>query len=212
MQSNIDLKGLRIAVTGGTSGLGLALVKTLRTRGARVAFVARSAASVKRVARGNDRLRRPRRRRAARRTSTRSRSRVDLESRRPRRADQQRLEPRTDGRSRCSPTPNARILVEAFAVNLIGPFRLTKALFGALGVVRARGPRRRRRRHFERRGGHRHPGSGAYGASKAALRPPDGDLGRGGEGRGGGSFSRSTPATWIRLCTPWPCPTPIRQH
>src|SRR5271166_4206389 len=50
MQSNIDLKGLRIAVTGGTSGLGLALVKTLVARGARVAFVARSAAAVKRVA------------------------------------------------------------------------------------------------------------------------------------------------------------------
>ncbi len=33
--------GLRIAVTGGTSGLGLALVRELNARGARVAFVAR---------------------------------------------------------------------------------------------------------------------------------------------------------------------------
>ena len=40
----IDLSGpfinWRVAVTGGTSGLGLALVRELRRRGARVAFVA----------------------------------------------------------------------------------------------------------------------------------------------------------------------------
>jgi NAD(P)-dependent dehydrogenase (short-subunit alcohol dehydrogenase family) len=39
--SNIDLRGLRIAVTGGTSGLGLALVRNLAASRARVAFVAR---------------------------------------------------------------------------------------------------------------------------------------------------------------------------
>src|SRR6476660_5042715 len=38
-----SLDGLRVAVTGGTSGLGLALVETLRGRGAQVAFVARPA-------------------------------------------------------------------------------------------------------------------------------------------------------------------------
>ena len=37
-----DLSGLRVAITGGTSGLGLALVRELRDRGARVAFVARN--------------------------------------------------------------------------------------------------------------------------------------------------------------------------
>jgi NAD(P)-dependent dehydrogenase (short-subunit alcohol dehydrogenase family) len=41
-----DLKGLRIAVTGGTSGLGLALVRRLSAHAARVAFVARSVSSV----------------------------------------------------------------------------------------------------------------------------------------------------------------------
>ena len=47
MQSNrhLDspdpLSGLRVAVTGGTSGLGLAFVKELIARGAQVAFVAR---------------------------------------------------------------------------------------------------------------------------------------------------------------------------
>src|SRR5690349_13839785 len=41
---------LRIAVTGGTSGLGLALVRRLAAEGAKVAFVARDPARVTRVA------------------------------------------------------------------------------------------------------------------------------------------------------------------
>ena len=42
---------LRVAITGGTSGLGLALVKAWRERGAQVAFVARDAERVARTAR-----------------------------------------------------------------------------------------------------------------------------------------------------------------
>ena len=45
------LTGLRVAVTGGTSGLGLALVQELIDRGARVAFVARGRERVERIAR-----------------------------------------------------------------------------------------------------------------------------------------------------------------
>src|SRR5881275_2062451 len=45
--------GLRVAVTGGTSGLGLALVRELLGRGARVAFVARTQERVRGVAREN---------------------------------------------------------------------------------------------------------------------------------------------------------------
>lgn len=41
---------IRVAITGGTSGLGRALVRELRRRGARVAFVARSHDNVQRVA------------------------------------------------------------------------------------------------------------------------------------------------------------------
>src|SRR3954471_14560192 len=44
-------EGLRVAVTGGTSGLGLALVRELLGRGARVAFIARSPDRVEQVAR-----------------------------------------------------------------------------------------------------------------------------------------------------------------
>ena len=49
------LNGLRIAVTGGTSGLGLALVETLSNRGAAVAFVARHEERVSEVARQHGR-------------------------------------------------------------------------------------------------------------------------------------------------------------
>src|SRR6188474_951058 len=47
------LHGLRVAITGGTSGLGLALVRELLSRGARVAFVARTRERVEQVAREN---------------------------------------------------------------------------------------------------------------------------------------------------------------
>src|SRR3954454_6674714 len=44
------LQGLRVAITGGTSGLGLALLRELVARRARVAFVARHREAVVRVA------------------------------------------------------------------------------------------------------------------------------------------------------------------
>src|SRR6476620_11715127 len=47
----LDSTGLRVAITGGTSGLGLALVRELDRRGAPVAFVARDRGGVQRVAR-----------------------------------------------------------------------------------------------------------------------------------------------------------------
>jgi NAD(P)-dependent dehydrogenase (short-subunit alcohol dehydrogenase family) len=46
MPANTRIKDLRVAVTGGTSGLGLALVRLLADQGARVAFVARTAPAV----------------------------------------------------------------------------------------------------------------------------------------------------------------------
>src|SRR5262245_53884872 len=48
-----QLKGLRVAVTGGTSGLGRALVEQLAAAGANVAFVARRPQPIREVARDN---------------------------------------------------------------------------------------------------------------------------------------------------------------
>ena len=51
MLNDFTLKGLRVAVTGGTSGLGLALVRDLTARGGHVAFVGRRSRLVERVSR-----------------------------------------------------------------------------------------------------------------------------------------------------------------
>src|SRR6476659_4616280 len=45
-----SFEGVRVAITGGTSGLGLALVRHFLERGAHVAFVARRRDEVERVA------------------------------------------------------------------------------------------------------------------------------------------------------------------
>ena len=50
MPANNDLREVRVAVTGGTSGLGLALVRRLVACGARVALVARNARAVEQIA------------------------------------------------------------------------------------------------------------------------------------------------------------------
>ena len=49
--TDTSLQGLRVVITGGTSGLGRALVGELRNRGARVAFVARTRDGVERTTR-----------------------------------------------------------------------------------------------------------------------------------------------------------------
>src|SRR5882672_11161191 len=50
-KSSTAFDGRRVAITGGTSGLGLALVRELLGRGARVACVARGRDRVERIAR-----------------------------------------------------------------------------------------------------------------------------------------------------------------
>jgi len=159
---------LRIAITGGTSGLGLALVREWHRRGAAVAFVARTAADVERV--------------AAELPGT-----VGVVGDISKKDDIHPialqvlgrlggLDVLVNGASSLGPVPLARLadtdcedLEAALATNLLGPFRLTKALLGALRSSAAEG-----------RGGvvlnvssdaaiSAYPQWGAYGASKAAL-------------------------------------------
>ena len=164
-----DLGGLRIAITGGTSGLGLALVREWNARGAAVAFVARTVERVEQVARelhgvtgivGD----------VANKLDIHPIALQVLGS-------LGGLDVLVNNASSLGPVPLALLadtpcesLEEALATNLLGPFRLTKALLGALRASAA-----------ERRGGivlnvssdaavTPYPGWGAYGASKAALR------------------------------------------
>jgi NAD(P)-dependent dehydrogenase (short-subunit alcohol dehydrogenase family) len=167
MHTEAGFKQLRVAVTGGTSGLGLALVRKLSWLGARVAFVARTAEDVERTG-----------------LKTGALGIVGDVGRKEDihpialqvTAGLGGLDVLINNASSLGPVPLALLadteceeLEAALAVNLVGPFRLTRALYGALAAS-AR----------EERGAlvinissdaavNAYPGWGAYGASKAAL-------------------------------------------
>ena len=158
----------RVAVTGGTSGLGLALVQALHARGARVAFVARDAARVARTAvllPGTHGIVGD----VAHKLDT---HRIALQIH----AALGGLDVLINNASSLGPVP-LRLLADtdcedleaALATNLVGPFRLTKAVLGALGAAAREG----RPAHVLNIGSDAaitpYPGWGAYGASKAAL-------------------------------------------
>lgn len=152
-----SLTGLRVAVTGGTSGLGLALVKALRERGALVAFVARHAGAhgiVGDVSR-KDHIH-P----------------IALEIT----AALGGLDVLVNNASSLGPVPLALLadtdcedLEAALATNLVGPFRLTKALLGALGASAREGRQPLVINITSDAAVTPYPGWGAYSASKAAL-------------------------------------------
>jgi NAD(P)-dependent dehydrogenase (short-subunit alcohol dehydrogenase family) len=160
--------GIRIAITGGTSGLGHALVREWRARGATVAFVARGTEGIRHVA-------------------------GELPGTFGIAGDVSRkddiypmatqilgalggLDVLVNNASSLGPVPLALLgdtaceeFETALLTNLLGPFRLTKALLGALAASARDG-----------RGGvvmnivsdaavTAYPNWGAYGASKAAL-------------------------------------------
>jgi NAD(P)-dependent dehydrogenase (short-subunit alcohol dehydrogenase family) len=169
IQTNRNLHGIRVALTGGTSGLGLALMDELLARGAAVAFVARHQRRVAEVA------------------ATRSKVAGivgDIASKEDIYPLAMQISALLGGvdvlvnnASALGPVPLALLadtecedFETALATNLLGPFRLTRALLGALTAAA--------REH----GGsvvlnvssdaavEPYPTWGAYGASKAALR------------------------------------------
>jgi NAD(P)-dependent dehydrogenase (short-subunit alcohol dehydrogenase family) len=167
MPNDIDLRGLRVAVTGGTSGLGLALVRVLAARGACVALVARSAGNVGRVARetgahgivGD----------VGRKEEVHS---IALQIA----GNLGGLDALINNASSLGPTPlelladtECEELQQSLAVNVLGPFRLTKALFGALAQSAREGRGAVVINISSDAAVNPYPGWGAYGASKAAL-------------------------------------------
>lgn len=130
---------LRVAVTGGTSGLGLALVRRFVADGAQVAFVARDPARVAQVA-----ARHP----GAHGVVGDISRKEDIHPIALQIAGELGgLDVLINNASSLGPTPLALLadtdcedLEGALATNLVGPFRLTKALLGALaGSARERG-------------------------------------------------------------------------
>jgi NAD(P)-dependent dehydrogenase (short-subunit alcohol dehydrogenase family) len=163
-----SLDGLRVAVTGGTSGLGLALVETLRGLGAEVAFVARSADRVAEVA---DRY--PGTHGIAGDISRKDET-YPLALRIT--AALGGLDVLINNASSLGPVPLALLadtecedLETALATNLVGPFRLTKALLGALGSSARAGRPALVINIISDAAVTPYAGWGAYGASKAAL-------------------------------------------
>jgi NAD(P)-dependent dehydrogenase (short-subunit alcohol dehydrogenase family) len=163
-----DLSGLRVAITGGTSGLGLALVRELRDRGACVAFVARNHDDVERVA--NE--------------APGARGIVGDVSRK------EDIHPiaiqvlgalggldvLVNNASSLGPVPLVPLadtecedLELALATNLLGPFRLTKALLGSLAASARAGRHPQVINISSDAAITAYPNWGAYSASKAAL-------------------------------------------
>jgi NAD(P)-dependent dehydrogenase (short-subunit alcohol dehydrogenase family) len=168
MPINLDLKGLRVAVTGGTRGLGLALVRLLAGRGARVAFVARTARAVEQIAGETGAF--------------------GIVGDIGRKEDIHPIAVQVTGNlsgldvlinnaSALGPIPLALLadteceeLEQALMVNLLGPFRLTKALFGALVASAREGCGAVVINISSDAAVNAYSSWGAYGSSKAALR------------------------------------------
>src|ERR671938_408348 len=160
--------GLRVAVTGGTSGLGLALVRELLGRGAHVAFVARTRERVERVARENA---------FAHGIVGDVSSKDDIYPIALQVAGELGgLDVLVNNASDLGPVPLAMLsdtecedLEHVFATNVVGPFRLTKALMGALAASAREGRGAVVLNISSDAAVNPYPGWGAYGASKAAL-------------------------------------------
>jgi NAD(P)-dependent dehydrogenase (short-subunit alcohol dehydrogenase family) len=168
MNEKKSLRGLRVVVTGGTAGLGRALVETLTARGARVGFVARRRERVERVERE-----------VAGSVGVVG----DVASKDDVHPIALQLSARLGGvdvlihnASSLGPVPlrpladtDCEDLERALATNVLGPFRLTKALLGALVASASRGVGGLVIAISSDAAVTPYPGWGAYGASKAAL-------------------------------------------
>ena len=163
-----SLQDLRVAITGGTSGLGRALVRELLDRGARVAFVARHRDEVQRTM-------------------------LDFPAAHGIVGDVSRkedvypiamqitaalggLDVLVNNASSLGPVPlvpladtDCEDFEAALATNVVGPFRLTKALLGALAASAREARAPQIVNISSDAAGTPYPNWGAYGASKAAL-------------------------------------------
>ena len=162
------LAGRRVAITGGTTGLGLALAREFQGRGADVAFVARGSAGVVRVAQEYPRAH-------------------GIIGDVSKKDDIHRIALQILGAlggvdvlinnaSNLGPTPLALLadtdcedLERALMTNVLGPFRLTKALLGSLAASARENGSAVVLNISSDAAITPYPRWGAYGASKAAL-------------------------------------------
>lgn len=162
------MESLRVAITGGTSGLGLALVQEFLKRGAKVAFVARGNARVNQVVQGNP---------GSHGIVGDVSNKLDVHPI----AIQITgalggLDVLINNASDLGPAPLALLadtecedFERALATNVLGPFRLTKALLGALASSAREGRGAVVLNISSDAAINAYPRWGAYSASKAAL-------------------------------------------
>ena len=163
-----DFSGLRVAITGGTSGLGLALVREFLNRGARVAFVARTRERVEQVVRENP---------GAHGIVGDVSAKNDIYPMAIQiTGELGGLDVLVNNASDLGPTPLAMLsdtecedLERVYATNVFGPFRLTKALMGALAASSREGRGAVILNVSSDAAVNAYAGWGAYGSSKAAL-------------------------------------------
>jgi len=166
--SHNPFSSLRVAVTGGTSGLGLALVRELLGRGARVAFLARTRERVEQVARENP---------GAHGIVGDVSEKNDIYPMAIQiTGELSGLDVLINNASELGPTPlrllsdtECEDLEHVFAANVFGPFRLTKALMGALAASAREGRGAVVLNVTSDAAVNAYPNWGAYGSSKAAL-------------------------------------------
>lgn len=165
--SSRALHGVRVAITGGTSGLGLALVKELTQRGAQIALIARTEARVAMVAAeesahgivGDVANKHDIHRIALQVTGTLG-----------------GLDVLINNASDLGPVPLALLgdtqcedFERALTTNVLGPFRLTKALLGSLAASAREGRGAVVLNISSDAAVNAYPQWGVYGTSKAAL-------------------------------------------
>ncbi|HZN06772.1 MAG TPA: SDR family oxidoreductase [Pyrinomonadaceae bacterium] len=166
--SEDPFSGLRVAITGGTSGLGLALVRELLRRGARVAFVARTPERVEQVVRENP---------GAHGIVGDVSAKNDIYPMAIQiTGELGGLDVLINNASSLGPTPLRMLsdtecedLEYVYETNVFGPFRLTKALMGALAASAREGRGAVVLNVISDAAINAYPTWGAYGSSKAAL-------------------------------------------
>ena len=168
MVNDSSIRGLRVAVTGGTSGLGLALVRLLSAEEAAVAFVARTDADVERVANETG---------AVGIVGDVSQKDAIYPIALQVTANLGGLDILINNASSLGPVPLSPLadtdceeLEEALRLNVLAPFRLTKAFYGSLAASARQGRIPAVVNISSDAAINAYPTWGAYGASKAALR------------------------------------------
>jgi NAD(P)-dependent dehydrogenase (short-subunit alcohol dehydrogenase family) len=162
------LRGLRVVITGGTSGLGLALVRELLDQGAKVAFVARRREGVEQVLREHPEVHGI--------VGDVSKKEDIYPIAIQALGELDGVDVLVNNASSLGPVPLAPLADTecedfelALATNVVGPFRLTKAVLGSLAASAREGRRPLILNISSDAAINPYPNWGAYGASKAAL-------------------------------------------